>query len=165
MCLLIRFWVCIAQSFPGALHEGQETCQFIVDARADDRQREALLTLLNGDGGGVFEISASITDTVLEPIYGDFEGEIKGLDSWVAVPGYLELRLSPIKNPVNGDVEEVKLVKPTGITSLESDMGSSLVCRYTGGIQHDHPDKYAEFAPFEYSGPYRSTIYCTHLLG
>lgn len=145
------FWVCIAQAFPGALHEGQGTCQFIIDARADDRERESLLTLLNGDVGGGFEIFASITDTFLETIYGNFEGEIKGLDSWVAVPGYLELRLSLIKNPVTGDVEEVKLVKPTGITSFESDMGTSLVCRYTGGIQHDHPDKYAEFAPFEYS--------------
>ena len=57
-----------------------------------------------------------------------------------------------ITNPVTGDVEEGKLVKPTGITSFESDMGTSLVCRYTGGIQHNHPDKYAEFAPFEYSG-------------
>ena len=53
-------WVCIAQSFPGALHEGQGTCQFIIGARADDRQREARLTLLNGDVGGVFEIFASI---------------------------------------------------------------------------------------------------------
>ena len=145
------FWVCIAQAFPGAFHEGQGTCQFIIDARADDRQREAFLTLLNGDVGGVFKIFAKITDTFLEPIYGNFEGEIKGLDSWVAVPGYLELRPSPIKNPVTGYVEEVKLVKPTGITSFESDTVTSLVCRYTDGIQHDHPDKYAEFAPSEYS--------------
>ena len=145
------FWVSIAQAFPGAFHEGQGTCQFIIDARADDRQREALLTLLNEDVGGVFEIFAKITDTFLEPMHGNFEVEIKDLDSWVAVPGYLELRPSPIKNPVTGDVEEVKPVKPTGITSFESDTGTSLVCRYTGGIQHDHPDKYAEFAPFEYS--------------
>ena len=62
-------WVCIAQAFPGAFHEGQGTCQFIINARADDRQREALLTLLNGDVGGVFAIFAKITDTFLEPIY------------------------------------------------------------------------------------------------
>ena len=48
------FWVCTAQAFPRAFHEGQGTCQFIIDARADDRQRAALLTLLNGDVGGVF---------------------------------------------------------------------------------------------------------------
>ena len=83
---LDEFWVCIAQAFPGAFHEGQGICQFIIDAGADDRQREALLTLLNGDVGGVFEIFAKITDTFLEPIHGNFEGEIKGLDSWVAVP-------------------------------------------------------------------------------
>ncbi|MEC9280410.1 MAG: hypothetical protein VX947_05925, partial [Chloroflexota bacterium] len=75
----------------------------------------------------------------MEPIHGNFEGETKGLDSWVGAPGYLELRPSPIKNPVTGDAEEVKLVEPTGIISFESDTGTSLVCRYTGRIQHDHP--------------------------
>lgn len=147
------FYVCITQAFPGPLHKGNGTCQFIIDANADDQQREALLALLNGEAGGVFEIFASITDTFLEPVYALFQGVMDGLDSWVTVPGYLELRLSHIKNPVTGNVEEVKLVKPTGITSFESDMGTSIVCRFTGGIQHDHSGKYAEFAPFEYKGP------------
>ena len=51
------FWVCIAQAFPGAFHEGQGTCQFIINARVDERQREDLLTLSNRDVGRVFEIS------------------------------------------------------------------------------------------------------------
>ena len=101
----------------------------------------------------MFEIFASITDTFLEPIYDTFAASISGLDSWVKVPGILELGLATIKNPVTGATEEVRLVKPTGITSYVSDLGTSTVCRFSGGLQHDHSGKYAEFAPFEYSRP------------
>src|SRR5690606_4191067 len=34
--------------FPGALHEGNGTIQPIIDERADQRQREALLEILSG---------------------------------------------------------------------------------------------------------------------
>lgn len=78
---------------------------------------------------------------------------MNGLESRVRVPGVLEIGLTTIKNPVTGEPEEVKLVKPTGFTSTESDLGASTVCRYAGGLQHDVSGKYAEFAPFEYSGP------------
>ena len=136
---------------PGPLHLGHVTGQKVIDSRATSEQREALIKIMSGQIGGPFAIFASVTETELDPIFAPFEVTIDGLFSQVSAPGALEVTLTTIKNPVTGDVEEVKLVKPTGITSFESDTGTSLVCRYTGGIQHDHPDKYAEFAPFEYS--------------
>jgi len=85
---------------PGPLHEGHLTTQFIIDARANDQQREALLTLLRGEVGGPFAIFASITETVLDPIYAPFEVSVNGLESRVSVPGILEMGLTTIKNPV-----------------------------------------------------------------
>jgi len=58
-----------------------------------------------------------------------------------------------MKNPVPGEPEDVQLIKPTGFTSKKSALDTSTHYRSTGGLQHDHSGKYAESAPFEYSGP------------
>ena len=141
-----------AGEWPGAIHLGHGTVQHVIDSRATSPQREALLCLLNGGAGGPFAIFAAVTETFLEPIYAPFEASINGLDSRVFVPGVLEIGLTSIKNPVTGVPEEMKLLKRTGITSLESDLGASTVYRYSGGFQHDHSGKYGEFAPFDYRG-------------
>ena len=138
---------------PGPLHEGHGTSQVIIDSGASDQQREAILRLFKGEDGGPFTIFAAITETVLDPIFAPFEGSIHGLDSRVSVPGVLEMALTTIKNPVTGDPEEVRLLKPTGFTSMDTELGTTTVYRFSGGFQHDHSGKYAEFAPFEYSGP------------
>jgi len=146
------YMAAVAES-PGPVHEGHMTTQGVVDVRADEPQRSALITLLDGDAGGPFAIFASVTETFLDPIFAPFEASINGLDSHVNVPGVLELGTTSIKNPVTGEPEEIHLVKPTGFTSQKSEMGASTVYRFTGGFQHDHSGKYAEFAPFDYSGP------------
>ena len=151
--VLDGLYMCSVGKSPGPVHEGHLTSQYVIDASANDQQREALLKLLNGEAGGMFAIFASLTETVLDPIFAPFEVSINGLDSRVEVPGILELGLTTIKNPVTGEPEEVNLVKPTGFTSKESDLGASTVYRFTGGFQHDHSGKYAEFAPFDYTGP------------
>ena len=54
---------------PGPLHEGHVTAQYVIDQKADERQRDALLTILRGDVGGPFAIFATVTETLLDPIY------------------------------------------------------------------------------------------------
>jgi len=151
--VLDGLYMILAGQFPGPVHEGHGTAQAVIDVRADEQQREALLALLAGEAGGPFAIFAAVTETTSDPIFAPFEASINGLASWVSVPGVLELGLTTIKNPVTGEAEEIKLVKPTGFTSTESELGASTVYRFTGGFQHDHSGKYAEFVPFEYSGP------------
>ena len=137
---------------PGPIHEGHVTTQVVIDSKANSQQREALLRLFHGKDGGPFAIFAAITETVLEPIFAPFEASMYGLESRVSVPGVLEIALTTIKNPVTGEPEKVSLVKPTGFTSESADLGTTTTYRFTGGFQHNHPGKYAEFAPFEYSG-------------
>jgi len=139
--------------FPGPVHEGHGTAQWIADVRAADQQREAFLTLFRGGSGGPFAIFAAVTETVLEPIFESFEATMDALDSRLSAGEILEIGLTSIKNPVTGEPEEIHLAKPTGFTSTKAELGASSVYRFTGGFQHDHSGQYAEFAPFDYSGP------------
>jgi hypothetical protein len=63
------------------------------------------------------------------------------------------MSLTTIKNPVTSVPEELTLLKPTGFTSKEVQLGASEVYRSTGGINHDHSGKYGEFSAFEYNWP------------
>ena len=138
---------------PGPLHLGHVTGQKVIDSRATSEQREALIKIMSGQIGGPFAIFASVTETELDPIFAPFEITIDGLFSQVSAPGALEVTLTTIKNPVTGEPEELTLLKPTGFTATESQLGASEVYRSTGGIKHDHSGKYGEFSSFEYSWP------------
>ena len=117
-----------------------------------ETQRAALLSLLSGKFGGPFEILASVTEKAFEPIIAQFETVIDGLSSRVRVPEVLELGLESIKNPVTGEPEDLKLVKRTGFTSTDTELGSTTAYWFNGSFSHDHPGKYGEFANFEYQG-------------
>ena len=63
--------------WPGPIHEGKGECVHIIDRRATPKQREALLRILQGEdtepGATVFQLFASTTDTVHEPIIAEIE--------------------------------------------------------------------------------------------
>lgn len=62
--------------WPGRIDEGGGHITPIVDERADDAQREALLTILSGQAGGtLFEIISAMAPTVGEPQFAPFEWE------------------------------------------------------------------------------------------
>jgi hypothetical protein len=56
-----------------------------------------------------------------------------------------------MKNPVTGEDELAKLLKPTGFTSKEQDLCTSTTFRLTSeGLSYDHSGHYAEYSRFEY---------------
>jgi hypothetical protein len=62
--------------WPGAMHEGNGSVVPIVDEKADDRQREALLQVMSGQQGDtLFEIVAAVCPNVKEPQFVPFEFE------------------------------------------------------------------------------------------
>ena len=64
------------------------------------------------------------------------------------------MAISPIANPVTGTEEEIYLDKPTGFTSLRSEMGTALTHRVRiDELSWDYPGKYAEYAEFDHAGP------------
>jgi hypothetical protein len=142
---------------PGPLHEGNVTSLIVIDEESSPEQREALLSLWKGGGvGQPFDIFASVTATWLDPVIAPIDVKLRGINSEVKVAGgkVWELAMSRIHNPVTGDEEEIYLDKPTGFTSLRSELGMSSIARLTANrLSFDHSGQYAEYAEFEYSGP------------
>ena len=145
--------VCWSGQSPGPMHLGHVTAQKVIDSQASSEQREALAKIMSGQIGGPFAIFTAVTETELDPIFAPFKVTVDGLSSKVSAPGALEMSLTTIKNPVTGVPEELTLLKPTGFTSKEVQLGASEVYRSTGGINHDHSGKYGEFSAFEYNWP------------
>ena len=142
---------------PGPVHEGGGTEILVVDEAATAEQAGAIETLWRGGGVGLpFDIFASVTETHLDPVRAPIEVKLDGIRSEVKVSGgaIFDLAISRIRNPVTDEEEEVYLDKPTGFTSLRSEMGMSTRARFSaGGLEADNTGRYAEYAEFSYSGP------------
>jgi hypothetical protein len=68
-------WAGIAR-WPGPIHEGNGEALPLIDERADERQRDALLQIVSGQHGDtLFEILAFVCPTVHEPEFVPFEFE------------------------------------------------------------------------------------------
>lgn len=101
--------------WPKAIHEGNGTVCIFVDERADAAQREALLKIASGQLGGLpFEILATTFSTILDPVFAPFHFEMNGRESSFNVGNYLRVVMEPIKNPVTGEPESVRVEHGTG---------------------------------------------------
>ncbi len=117
-------------AWPNAIHEGHGQCLRIVDERADDAQRRALLTILSGGesepGATVFNVFASTMEKVHEPQFApiEFEADVKAPRGSIRVPALIEARGEPILNPVTGAEHRVRVVLPEGFEYREAEYGN-----------------------------------------
>src|SRR5688500_9658431 len=105
--------------WPGPVHEGGGTVQGIIDERASEPQRAALFQILGGkeqEPTTVFNIYGSTIAKELDPIFADmdFAWDIERRTGQFIVPGVLECRLEPIRNPVTGAPHRARIVLPEG---------------------------------------------------
>jgi len=136
---------------PAALHLGNVTTLALVDERADARQRAAIEAML--PTVPPFSIFYSLTSTFLGLHYVPIEVQLDGVRSRITIPGTLELALTPILNPVTGEEEPARLLKPKGFTSQVQELCATAVLWFSrAGLSYDHSGKYGEFSPFEYTG-------------
>lgn len=104
-----------AAHWPKAIHEGNGTVCLMFDERANQEQRNALLQIASGEAGGLpFEIIATTFSTILEPLYLPFHFEIEGRNSSVQIGDAARMTTTPIKNPVTGEFESVRIDHGTG---------------------------------------------------
>jgi hypothetical protein len=104
-----------AARWPKAMHEGNGTVCLFFDERADARQRDALLQICSGKAGGMpFEILVTTFSKMLEPQFVPFKFELNGRDSRVQVGNALRISMAPIKNPVTGQPESLRMEHGTG---------------------------------------------------
>jgi hypothetical protein len=106
--------------WPGAVHQGNGDMQSIIDERADAAQREALAAILKGEGAEpgtiMLQIYRSMCTTVHEPVFAPIELDVdmEGRTARLHVPGVIETRLEPIKNPVTGAEHRARIDLPMG---------------------------------------------------
>lgn len=101
--------------WPGAIHEGKGEAALIIDERANEPQRGALLRILSGQdtepGATIFNVFASTLEKVHEPIFSkiEFEVDIDKRRARLVVPGIVEMRGEPILNPVTGKEHRARI--------------------------------------------------------
>lgn len=142
-------WAC-TYHWPGPLHEGNGTIQAIVDERANEEQRGALLTILSGREqveGTFFHIISTIAPNVLKPLFLpiEFEFELEGRNARVTVPGVFSTTSEPIKNPVTGAPHRIRVNMPEGFEYEEAEIASATLVG-TGDIKFDHADRHSSMA-------------------
>lgn len=137
--------------WPGAVHQGGGKCQPIVDANADERQREALLRILSGQDtepfSTVFAVFATTMDQVFDPIFApiDFDVDVDARRGTIRVDGIIEMNGEPIRNPITGNEHRARIDLPHGFEYEIAEIGSG-TSRSSGNLALDLEKSYAQFA-------------------
>ncbi len=106
----------VAARWPEALHLGNGTAVPYLDERATEEQRGAILQILTGQakGTGPFEIIITTLSTVLDPQFVPFEVNVNGKNSSAKMGTTASLAFEPIKNPVTGENEGIRIEHESG---------------------------------------------------
>lgn len=143
MALVVRW--------PGPIHEGRGEVVPIVDERADEQQREALLRIMSGldtvEGGSFFQVFSTTYEKVHDPVVApiDLEIDIDGRSARLNVPGVLEARGEPIRNAVTGEESRSQIRLPQGFEYDVAEIGRGWA-RTRGRIELELADSHAHFA-------------------
>ncbi|MEE9286021.1 MAG: DUF1326 domain-containing protein [Dehalococcoidia bacterium] len=138
---------------PEALHLGRVTMAAFVDERATEEQRQAILQIASGQAGGMpFEIIASLVTTMRDPQFVAFEFNVKGKNGAVKMGDNAVMAFEPIKNPVTGEPEGIRIEHETGFIFKGADVVAAKECRSALGSELDFswPDKSGFIAKVEY---------------
>lgn len=137
--------------WPGPIHEGNGEAIAFVDARADERQREALLRIMTGQDtdpfATMFAVFASTLTTMHDPVFTDidFEVDVDARRGRIHVRDYIDTVGEPIRNKVTGQPARAQIVLPEGFEYEVADIGSAS-SRTHGPMPLVLTDSYAQFA-------------------
>ena len=143
--------------WPGPVHEGRGETQGIIDERADEAQREAIIKILSGEEQEPttpFNIYGSTFEKEYDPVFTsiDFEWDIENRTGRVVIPEVGEMTMESIKNPVTGKPYRAKIVLPDGWEFREAVMASADL-KGTGDIKFDYTLRYG-FLTYVAYGPH-----------
>jgi hypothetical protein len=134
--------------WPGPIHKGNGEMQSIIDERATEGQRRALISVLQGEGAApatiMLQIYRAMCPKAHEPIFKPISLEINvdGRTAQLRVPGLLESTIEPIKNPVSGMEHRARIDLPFGKEFHHAEVASGTT-RATGAVPLDFAKKHA----------------------
>ncbi len=121
--------------------------QSILDERADDAQRDAILQILSGEHqepSTMFNIIGSTIaeekETLVLPIHLNWDWAARS--ARIEIPGVAVGDFEPIKNPVTGEPHYAMIRLYSGFEFRDAEMASA-TAKGTGDIQFDYRDRYA----------------------
>ena len=137
--------------YPGAIHMGNGEAQPIVDRRASDAQRNALLRIMSGQdtrpGATMFQVFFSMLSKVYDPVFADidFTVDIDKRRARMRVDGYIDGRGEPIVNPVTGAEHRIRIEPEGGFEFKKAEVGRGWT-KTSGPIAYELSDSYGQFA-------------------
>jgi hypothetical protein len=145
--------IAFAAHWPGAIHKGNGTAVVLVDEKANAEQREALLAIASGQAGGApFEIIATTFSKVLDPQFVPFKFNVNGKNGSVEVGKVIRVTYEPIKNPVTGESESVRIEHETGFIFKSAECVSAKQCDVSAGeLKFSCPGKNGFISKIKYS--------------
>lgn len=142
--------------WPGPLHEGNGTLLAIIDEKANEKQRQALLTILTGQEqspGTFFQILSLIVSKLLPPKFApiEFDFNLEKRTARVSVRGVFETVSAPIKNPVTKEDHRIRVVMPEGFEYKEAEIASAVVNKGLADLKYDWPNSHSSLAVVEHT--------------
>ena len=137
--------------WPKAIHEGDGRAFLIVDERASEAQRAALLSILSGEntepGKTIWNVFAATFAEVLPPEFKpiDIEIDVEARTGRVRVDGFVDMEGEPIRNPVTGAEHRARIDLPDGFEYSIAEMGSGS-SKAQGPIAIAFDESYGQFA-------------------
>jgi hypothetical protein len=143
-------------AWPKALHEGNGEAMVVIAPEASEAQRQALLTILSGQetepGATIFNVFATTLTKMHEPVFAPIAFEVD-LDRRIGrfkIEGVVDSKVEPIRNPVTGEEQRVRVVLPHGFEYLEAEYASSDT-RASGAVALDWTKSHAHLAMLDLS--------------
>ena len=138
-------------AWPGAIHEGGGEVVPLVDERASPDQREALLRIMTGHdtvpGSTLFSVFATTFAKVHDPVFApiNLELDIDGRTAKLDVPGWVDARGEPVRNPVTGEEQRARINLPNGFEYDTCEVGRGWA-KTSGPVDVQLADSHAQFA-------------------
>jgi len=137
-------------SWPGPIHLGHGEAAIVIDKRASEDQRTALLRILSGQdtepGATIFNVFSTTLEKVHPPLFADieFEIDIDKRRARIRVPGHIDARGEPIKNPVTGAEHRVRNDSRNGFEFKLAEAGRGW-SKTSAPMQIELADSYGHF--------------------
>lgn len=141
---------CMIYHWPSEIAEGNGRSQLIIDERADEKQREAINNIAQGNytapGSTHFYVFNSTMSEVLETIYAPVEMKIDvdARQAQIKIEGLVQSIGTPLIDPFSGKEDRKGIHLPNGFEYTYAEMGNGN-SKITAGINLDLKDSYGQF--------------------
>lgn len=143
-------------AFPGEIAEGNGRRLMIIDADANDDQKQAMEKIVSGDAGEPgsthFAVFGSVCTEFLETQFAKIELEVD-IESRVGslkVPSLIEATGKPQINVFDGEPFHIAIVRPTGSFEYTYCELGRLTASVTGPIEIKLEETYGQFCTIHY---------------